>query len=97
MKAVPGELRKLREKLGGEIYLFGSYAKGTHTLESDVDIVVVSERFEGLKRPERVEAVRSMLPEDLGLDIIALTPKEFEEKLGRASYKDISRHWVKVE
>ena len=41
--------------------------------------------------------MRSMLPEDLGFDIIALTPKEFEEKLGRASYKDISRHWVKVE
>ena len=95
--AVLDELRKLRSKLGGEVYLFGSYAEGTHTRESDVDIVVVSERFEGLKHPERVKAVRSMLPEDIGFDIIALTPKELEKRQEKAFYKDISKHWVKVE
>ena len=45
-------------------------------VHSDVDIVVISERFEGLTLPERVELVRKFLPSDISFDIIPLTPKE---------------------
>lgn len=89
-------LRELGEELGAEVYLFGSYAEGTHTLESDVDVVVVSERFEGLSYAERVRLVRERLPERLGFDVIALTPREFEERKGRAFFRSISRRWVRV-
>ncbi|RLF16620.1 MAG: nucleotidyltransferase domain-containing protein [Thermoprotei archaeon] len=91
------ELRRLKRELSGEVFLFGSYARGVHTLESDIDILVVSEMFEGLNYPERVEKVRMKLREDLGFDIIALTPREFEEKREKAFYKDLSKHWVRVD
>jgi len=30
-----------------EIYLFGSYAKGTYSVDSDIDIAVIGENFNG--------------------------------------------------
>lgn len=89
-------LRKLAREINATIYLFGSYAKGDHTLESDVDIIVVCECFEGMKFPDRVKFVRMKLPGDMGFDIIALTPKEFKERMERAFFKDISRYWIEI-
>ncbi|MEM4489283.1 MAG: nucleotidyltransferase domain-containing protein, partial [Desulfurococcaceae archaeon] len=38
-------LGRLAREINATVYLFGSYARGDHTLESDVDIVVVCECF----------------------------------------------------
>ena len=37
-----------------KIYLFGSRAKGNYLLDSDYDIMVVSDRFSGVWFPERM-------------------------------------------
>lgn len=89
-------LRRLREEMGCELYLFGSYAKGTHTLDSDVDVLVISKSFEGLRQPERVSRVRQRLPEDMSFEIIALTPEEFRRLRDRAFYKEISKYWLTI-
>ena len=78
------------------MYLFGSYARGDHVLDSDVDIVVVSPRFRGMKYLDRVEMVRLRLPSEIGFDIIPLTPEEFERKKRLAFFKSISRYWIKI-
>jgi len=91
-----GALRRLAEELEADVYLFGSYARGDYTLDSDVDVVVVSSRFEGLPPTERAVIARLKLPEDIGFDLILLTPREFEERLGTAFFRDISRYWVRV-
>ena len=96
-KRVLEELRRLAGELGAVVYLFGSYARGDFLLDSDVDIVVVSSRFEGVGYLDRVAAVRALLPPDIGFDIIALTPREFEERLGLSFYREISKYWVKIE
>ena len=93
---VIAHLRKLKERTGYEIYLFGSYARGDHLLDSDVDVLVVSEEFEGMSPPERASKVRQMLPEDVAFEIIALTPAEFREFKNTAFYREISRHWLKI-
>lgn len=90
-------LERLAEKLDATIYLFGSIARGDHTVESDVDIVVVSDRFQGLSMPERVRLVRLLLPDDMAFDIIALTPEELEELKGRPFYRHISSYWIRIE
>lgn len=90
-------MRRLKGELNARVYLFGSYARGTHTVESDVDVVVVSEDFKGLSYPERVGMVRMRLPENVGFDIIPLTPEELEERRERAFFRDISKYWVEVE
>jgi len=46
-------LEELSEELGADVYLFGSYARGDHLLDSDVDVLVVSERFEGMAYVDR--------------------------------------------
>lgn len=51
-------LEKLLEERGIEIYkivVFGSYARGKGEKESDLDIIVVSENFEGKDIFERVK------------------------------------------
>ena len=89
-------LGKLAKELDAEIYLFGSYAEGTYTLDSDVDIVVVSPVFEEMEYHDRYVYTRLRLPMDIGFDIIPLTPDEFRKLLDRAFYRDISRRWIKI-
>lgn len=89
-------LKKFAKEINATIYLFGSYARGDHTLESDVDIVVVCSCFEGMKYIERVVFVRTKLPYNISFDIITLTPKELEHKMKYALYKDISKYWIEI-
>jgi predicted nucleotidyltransferase len=89
-------LKRLAEETGATIYLFGSYARGDHMLDSDVDVVVVSQSFEHMGFLQRVEHVRRMLPEHLGFDVIPLTPRELKEKAKRGFYRDISRYWIEI-
>lgn len=89
-------LKKLCMELDAKIYLFGSYARGDYTIESDIDVIVVSPLFKGKAVSERVAIVRSRLPEHLGFDIIALTPDEFRRKLSRSFFRDISKQWIEI-
>ncbi len=90
-------LRQLARDLDATIYLFGSYARGDHTLESDVDIVVVSRLFEGIDYATRVALVRVKLPSHIDFDIIPLTPSEFEKRLNNIFFREISKYWIKIE
>lgn len=89
-------LRNLKREVKCKVYLFGSYARGDHLLDSDVDILVVSESFKGLPQPERIAQIRLKLPGDLPFDIIALTPEEHQKLKDRAFYKEISKHWIEI-
>lgn len=83
-------LRRFREKMERErkiqrMLLFGSAARNEMKKDSDIDIIVVSEDFEGmspLKRP-----VRFYVEWDLPypVDFICYTPKEFERLKHRPS------------
>jgi predicted nucleotidyltransferase len=62
--------------------LFGSHAKGCATDESDVDVIIISEDFEGKDVFERVRLVkdatiRTIREFSILLDIVGLTPQEF--------------------
>jgi predicted nucleotidyltransferase len=91
---VLGVLEELSEELGADVYLFGSYARGDHRPDSDVDVLVVSERFEGMAYVDRVAFVGSKLPYDMGFEIVALTPGEFEK--GGPFIREVSRYWIRV-
>jgi predicted nucleotidyltransferase len=77
-----------------KIVLFGSRATGKASSESDIDIIVVSADFHGKDIFERVRMIRDaevttirkfMVP----LDIVALTPEEFES--GTSLISDYAR------
>jgi uncharacterized protein len=62
-----------------QLILFGSYATGTFTEDSDIDVVVVSESFEGLNHWQRIEKMTDALYKlFLPIEARALTPEEWE-------------------
>jgi len=60
-----------------KIILFGSHARGITHDKSDVDLFIISP-FEGKRRKVLVEMDRSLLGIGFALDLILLTPDEFE-------------------
>ncbi len=85
-KAIINELKKigdgLKEKIDiKKIILFGSYAKGKAKKDSDIDIIIVSREFQGKHFYMRSVSIRDEFNYlRKPIDIICLTPKEFEEK-----------------
>jgi predicted nucleotidyltransferase len=71
-------LQTLVEKVRPEkVVLFGSYASGTATPESDIDLLVILES--DLRRDHRQEAISQALrPRRVPIDILAYTPAEVQ-------------------
>ena len=63
------------------IILFGSRAKKTAKKSSDYDFLLVSQKFQKIEWEERsAKAYRLKRNIPAAMDIICLTPQEFEEK-----------------
>jgi len=70
-----------------KIILFGSYARGGFTTDSDVDLIVVME-VAGSKRQKATEIDVALCNRRLGLDVIVVTPQEFEK------YRNVAGHVI---
>ena len=63
-----------------KIVLFGSYAWGTPTEESDVDLLVIMPDLEG--HPIKAAGkIRYMLPRDISIDVLVRDPAFVEERI----------------
>ena len=63
-----------------KIILFGSYANGTATESSDIDLLVISRSM--LPRQEReVRLTRQLFGSGVPYDLLVFTPEEVEERL----------------
>ena len=63
--------------------LFGSYASGNPRHDSDYDLIIVSPQFAGVAPSRRGIGLRQLWYEaggDKPLDLICLTPAEFEQE-----------------
>ena len=65
-----------------KIILFGSYARGTATEASDVDLLVIS-RSAVTRREREVHLTRQLFGSGVPYDLLVLTPEEIEERLRR--------------
>jgi uncharacterized protein len=66
-----------------KIILFGSHTAGTAGVESDIDIVIVSEDFRRKNIFKRVELIKDAEIQTIKkflvpLDVIVMTPEEYE-------------------
>ena len=72
---------RLHDKIGASrVLLFGSYARGQASRDSDYDIIVVSPQFDGVERLRRHMGLRQIWYEVGGhgpMDLICVTPEEF--------------------
>jgi len=60
--------------------LFGSRARGDHLVDSDVDLVVVSDAFDGVPWHERIHALQRLWRGAHTLECLPYTPAEWRER-----------------
>lgn len=78
-------LKKYLKKVGKNFkiqksILFGSRARGDYFLNSDVDLILVSDDFKNLKFRERMSELLEHWDGKVDLEVIGYTPEEFEKK-----------------
>lgn len=73
------------------IILFGSYAKETFSKESDIDILILTTKKEGIIIPHlrKIQAVHGK-----NISPLILTRKEFQERKSEALIKEILKHHI---
>ncbi len=62
-----------------KVILFGSYAKGTNTELSDIDIAVVSEDFEGIRLFDNIRLGKPRVRTDVDIETHPYRPEEFNK------------------
>lgn len=73
-------IEKVKKKFNAQVILFGSRTSKDALKESDYDICVISDKFEGIPLRERLQELYMMMLKDpFNADILALTPKEYKE------------------
>ena len=61
------------------VILFGSYAYGEPTPDSDIDLMVIMQH-EGVAARKAAD-IRLVLPDDVSIDLIVRSPEKVEERL----------------
>ena len=84
--AIDEAVRRIVEQFRpAKIILFGSRARGAAEPDSDVDLLVVM-NVKGSKRKQAVEIDLALSDRSFPLDLIVVTPEEFEK------YRDVAGH-----
>lgn len=60
------------------LVVFGSRATGTARTDSDIDLIIVSERFRDISVPNRPGHFLNTIWPDIPIDAICYTPEEFD-------------------
>ena len=80
--AIISDFRKAIESKGvkpQKILLYGSYATGDYRPESDIDLVVISEDFEGKSYWQRIDLLSDAIYKVFQpIEAVAMTPQEWE-------------------
>lgn len=60
-----------------QVILFGSYAKGTYTELSDIDLAVVSEDFEGIRLFDNIKLGKPRVRTSIDIETHPFRPEKF--------------------
>lgn len=73
-------LPKIKEYLApSRVILFGSRVSGKASEDSDIDVIVISDFFQGIKFVKRMALVLKKVRFPRHVDFICYTPEEFEK------------------
>ena len=86
--------RVAREFRPEKIVLFGSYARGIPTKDSDVDVLVVMPLARGQRDVRQAAAIRERVRASFPMDVIVRSPQQVARRLaqGDGFIADILRH-----
>ncbi len=77
-------IKRLRTRYSiDKIILFGSRARGDYFAESDIDLVIVSDSFEGVHFLDRIAGVLELWDAEMALEPLCYTRREYEEMASR--------------
>ena len=84
-KSLKSELKIFLQELSKDypvqkLILFGSRAKGKATVDSDVDLIIVSSKFKNKKRLDRSPPLYLKWNLKYPVDFLCYTPEEFKRK-----------------
>ncbi len=83
-----------------QVYLFGSYAKGTWIKTSDIDLVVISSDFKNIPFSKRLDIVNEVVWKegiDPYIEALPYTPEELKIKIIRSIVlADASKYWISL-
>ena len=81
LKLLAPTLKEIQRKFRPQrVILFGSRARGDHLKDSDVDILIVSSKFNTINWRERIISVFGKWDKKQMLEPICLTPDEFSRR-----------------
>ena len=73
-------ISSLKQTKPKKIVLFGSYAYGKSDSNSDIDLLVIVDTTKNFH--QRIQELRPLLPKDKPIDLIVLTPEEYQRAQG---------------
>ncbi len=97
-----GALRQFKKSIEKEygiqrMLLFGSLARGKTNENSDVDLIIVSEKFKGLSHLKRSPPLHLAWKLRYPVDFLCYTPAEFDKLKKRVSIvRDAIREGVEI-
>jgi predicted nucleotidyltransferase len=98
-RLTPRKIRTLAAQIGHlfrpeKVLLFGSYAYGQPTHDSDVDILVIMKTR--LRPVEQAVAIRQAVSVSFPMDLMVRTPEQLEKRLRLGDYflQDIMRRGI---
>lgn len=104
MAGLPDRVRKIIDKyiiaLNKEkfqiqsVFLFGSYANGTNSKWSDIDLAIVSNVFEGIRIKDRSKIRKITLGISSDIEVLPFNPKDFTKENPLA--KEIFKTGIKI-
>jgi uncharacterized protein len=85
-ETLPVAIQRIIEVLHPEkIILFGSYANGNPTPDSDVDLLVIMET-DAISKERSWAVSRLLLPRTFPVDILVRTPQEIDRSLAKGDF-----------
>jgi predicted nucleotidyltransferase len=96
MKALEDFLKFLKDNFEGrieEVYLFGSYARGDYTEESDVDLLVVGD----VSLDELIDGIFNVLMRHgVVLNVVVEKPEEFKRWRDTSFHRTVINEGIRV-
>src|SRR3989344_3935971 len=81
IKLINPQINYIRRKFNPkQIILFGSRARGDNLKTSDVDLIVISEKFKNINFHDRMVQAYGLWNKPIDLEVFCYTPEEFERK-----------------
>jgi uncharacterized protein len=77
------------------VYLFGSFAQGRATPDSDIDIAIICDPFRKTKLDESAEFLWESRNVDVKIETICLHPQDMENKYSTL-VQEIKRHGIPI-